>query len=163
MKNLLKFILGLALVALVAIQFVRPQRNNGGYATLGEFEGETKPSVRVAAILKENCYDCHSAQTQYPWYAQIAPVSIWLQEHIDHGKSHFNAADWGTYSPNEKDQILKALAEKVEAGEMPLKSYTWLHGALPEEDRELVLQWAGIARLQHKKALQVSDSQYFQN
>ena len=58
MKKALKFIGILALLALIAIQFIRPDRNDGGYETVIPFENETKPSVQVAAILKENCYDC---------------------------------------------------------------------------------------------------------
>jgi hypothetical protein len=141
---------------LIAIQFIRPPRNNGGYETLMAFEKETSPSVQVATILKENCYDCHSAQTQYPWYAEIAPISYWLSGHIDHGKSSFNVSVWNSYSTKKKDQQLEALIEQIQAGEMPLESYTWIHGKLSEDQKMALLQWVGLARLRYKNALQVS-------
>lgn len=156
MKKVIKFVLILALVALVILQFIRPEKNNGGYETVMAFENETKPSLEVASILKETCYDCHSDQTQYPWYAEIAPVSYWLDEHIEHGKGHFNVSAWESYSVKKKDHKLEELIEMVEAGEMPLDSYTWLHDDLTENEKKLVLQWAGLARLRFKDQLQVS-------
>ncbi|MDX1463020.1 MAG: heme-binding domain-containing protein [Marinirhabdus sp.] len=156
MTKFLRYFLLLALAALVIIQFIRPEKNQGGYESVMAFENETKPSVAVAEILKTNCYDCHSDQTQYPWYSEIAPFSFWLDEHIEHGKGHFNVSVWNTYSAKKKDHKLEELIEMVEEGEMPLDSYTWLHGDLSEEDTKALLQWAGLARLQYKKELEVS-------
>jgi hypothetical protein len=156
MKKFTKYVLITALSALVVIQFFRPERNDGGYESVMAFERETKPSVEVAGILKENCYDCHSDQTRYPWYAEIAPVSYWLADHIKHGKGHFNASAWDTYSVKKKDHKLEELIEMVDEGEMPLDSYTWLHGNLTDAQRKLLIQWAGIARLQYKEQLKLS-------
>ena len=156
MKKIVKLILIVALIALVIIQFIRPEKNQGGYESVMPFENETKPSVAVAEILKTNCYDCHSDQTQYPWYAEIAPFSFWLDEHIEHGKGHFNVSEWDAYSIKKKDHKLEELIEMVEEGEMPLDSYTWLHGDLSPEDTKMLLQWAGLARLQYKDKLEVS-------
>tara|TARA_R110002049_G_scaffold99023_8_gene241052 strand:- start:9329 stop:9805 length:477 start_codon:yes stop_codon:yes gene_type:complete len=157
MKKLVKYFLLVALAALVVIQFFRPDRNNGGYDSVTNFENETKPSVRVAAILKENCYDCHSNQTQYPWYAEIAPFSFWLEDHIKHGKGDFNVSQWDSYSLKKKDHKLDEVIEKVKEGEMPLDSYTWIHGDLEEDDKTLLLQWAGLARLRYTEELKMSN------
>ncbi|MDC8001997.1 heme-binding domain-containing protein [Aequorivita todarodis] len=158
-KKVIKFLLVLALIALVAIQFIRPEKNADGYKSVAAFESETKPSARVASILKENCYDCHSDQTQYPWYAEIAPFSLWLDGHIEDGKKHFNVSAWSTYSIKKKEHKLEELVEKVENNEMPLQSYALLHGGLPEADKKLLLQWAGVARLQYKHQMEVSSTE----
>ena len=81
---------------------------------------------------------------------------MWLDDHIEHGKGHFNVSEWNTYSAKKKDHKLEELIEMVEEGEMPLDSYTWLHGDLSSEDTKLLLQWAGLARLQYKDQLEVS-------
>jgi Haem-binding domain len=156
MNKFVRYFLLLALAALVIIQFIRPEKNNGGYESVMAFEKETKPSPEVADILKTNCYDCHSNQTQYPWYAEIAPASFWLDEHIEHGKGHFNVSEWDTYSTKKKDHKLEELIEFVEEGEMPLDTYTWLHGDLTDEETKLLLQWAGLTRLKYKEKLEVS-------
>lgn len=156
MKKILKYFLLLALVALVVIQFIRPEKNNSGYESVVAFEAETNPSQEVREILKTNCYDCHSGQTQYPWYAEIAPVSYWLADHIKDGQGHFNASKWESYSVKKKDHKLEELIEMVEKGEMPLDSYTWLHGDLSEENAKTLLQWATLARLKYANELKVS-------
>ena len=146
-KKIIKITLVLTLIALVAIQFVRPEKNNGGYGSVVFFESETKPSANVLSILKENCYDCHSNQTQYPWYAEVAPFSLWLDEHIEHGKEHFNVAEWGNYSIKKKEHKLEELVEMVEKNEMPLRSYTIIHGNLSEDEKKLLLQWKWLQRV----------------
>lgn len=154
--KIIKYILIVLLVALVIIQFIRPDKNNGGYESVALFEKETKPSAEVALLLKQNCYDCHSDQTQYPWYAEVAPFSFWLDDHVEHGKGHFNVSEWDSYSTKKKDHKMEELVEMIEEGEMPLKEYTWIHGDLTEAEQKLILQWAGLVRLQYKNELQVS-------
>lgn len=146
MKYIKGFLI-LALIALLVIQFIRPEKNSGDYASIIPFETETQASNTIKGILKTNCYDCHSNSTTYPWYAEIAPVSYWLEEHIVHGKGHFNASDWENYSLKKKDHKLEELVEFVEDDKMPLPSYTWAHGKLPKEDKDALLQWAKHARV----------------
>ena len=155
-KKGINFFLVLALVALVLIQFIRPEKNNGGYESVAFFEAETKPSIKVASILKERCYDCHSNQTVYPWYSETAPFSLFLNKHILQGKKHFNVSEWGNYTAKKKEHKLEELVEMVENGEMPLWSYTIVHGNLSKDEKKLLLQWCGLARLQYKHLLEVS-------
>jgi hypothetical protein len=140
------------------MQFIRPEKNNGGYESVAIFETETKPTLKVAAILKENCCDCHSSQTQYPWYAEIEPFSLWLDDHIKDGKKHLNFSAWSDYSLKKKEHKLEELVEMVEKDEMPLRSYAILHGNISEDEKKLLLQWAGVARLQYKHQLEVSSN-----
>jgi hypothetical protein len=158
MEKIFRAILIIALVVLVAIQVLRPDKNEAGYEGVTYFENETKPPSSVAGILKENCYDCHSNQTNYPWYAEIAPVNYWLADYVKDGKKHFNVSAWKDYSIKKKDHKLEELLEMVERGEMPLDSYTWLHGKLSEDDTKLLLQWATVARRQYKAQLEVSSN-----
>jgi len=144
--KIVKKILIVLLIALVAIQFYRPEKNNAEYRDVAAFEAETKPSKSVAAILQNKCYDCHSNKTEYPWYAEIAPVSFWLNDHVEEGNEHFNVSKWTTYSDKKKDHKLDELIEEVEEGEMPLSSYTWLHGNITNEEKEALIAWAKKTR-----------------
>ncbi len=146
----------MALAALVIMQFIRPDKNQGGYESIAAFEADTKPTKEIKEILQTNCYDCHSAETKYPWYAEIAPVSYWLADHIKHGKGHFNVSEWDSYSLKKKDHKLDELIEMVEKEEMPLDSYTWLHGDLTDEQSQLLVRWAQLVRLQYSEELKVS-------
>lgn len=149
MKKSVKIFAVLLLVAVLIMQFIRPEKNESGYDAIVYFENETKSSDQISSILKSNCYDCHSNQTNYPWYAEVAPVSYWLSHHVDEGKEHFNVSDWKQYSVEKKDHKLEEFIEEVEEGEMPLNSYTWVHGNLNEEEKQLIIRWAKELREQY--------------
>ncbi|NYJ27162.1 heme-binding domain-containing protein [Allomuricauda sp. ARW1Y1] len=136
------------LVVLVGMQFYRPEKNVAAGDYVAAFETETNPSPEVKAILNTACYDCHSDNTEYPWYNNIAPVSYWLADHIEDGKKHLNFSDWQNYDTKKKDHKLEELIEEVKEGEMPLKEYTWTHGdaKLTQEQINALVSWAKDAR-----------------
>lgn len=150
--------IGIALlVVLIGMQFYRPNKNlsDGDYVAV--FEAETNPSTEVKQILKSTCYDCHSGNTVYPWYNNVAPISYWLDHHVQEGKEELNFSDWGNYSDKKKDHKLEELVEEVKKGKMPLKEYTWTHkeARLTETQKKSLLDWAiGVRSL-----YQISDSQ----
>lgn len=144
--NIIKKIAVALLIVLVLIQFYRPEKNNAEYRDINAFLEDTKPNKNVQAILSKNCYDCHSNKTSYPWYSNVAPVSFWLDHHVEEGNEHFNLSNWANYSVKERDHKLDELIEEVEEGEMPLQSYTILHGALNDNDKEALIHWAKQAR-----------------
>ncbi|WP_343486022.1 heme-binding domain-containing protein [Allomuricauda sp. d1] len=150
--KILKIVGWVALIALVVIQFIRPDKNiteNTDY--VAAFEAETAPSVEVKQLLETTCYDCHSDNTTYPWYNNVAPVSFWMAHHVEEGKEHLDFSDWANYSAKKKDHKLEELIEEVEEGEMPLKEYTWTHGEakLTEAQKKLLMDWAQEARSQY--------------
>ena len=55
-------------------------------------------------------------------------------------------SQWASYSLKKKDHKLDELIEEVEEGEMPLESYTLIHGSLSEEDQKLLEEWAKSVR-----------------
>jgi hypothetical protein len=81
----------------------------------------------VHSILKTSCNDCHSNNTVYPWYAEVQPVTWWLNGHIVDGKKHLNLSEFATYSLRKQYHKLEEIDEMVKKGEMPLDSYLWIH------------------------------------
>ena len=149
LTNLLRPIGIVGLIALVVIQFVPVELNRGGYESVLAFEQETNVSPELSALFKANCYDCHSNQTQYPWYSSMAPINFWLSEHVVDGKKHFNVSQWSEYSIKRKDHKLEELIEEVEEQEMPLPSYTWVHGNFTDAERLSLIQWEQMVRLSY--------------
>lgn len=88
-----------------------------------------KVPVTIEKSLQVSCYDCHSNNTQYPWYNKIQPAAWYLEEHIQEGKSELNFSEWATYSDRRKTSKLRAIIKQIENEEMPLESYTLVHGA----------------------------------
>jgi mono/diheme cytochrome c family protein len=136
------------LVIFVGMQFFRPEKNQAEGDYVAAFIAETQPSPEVKGILKTACFDCHSANTEYPWYNNVAPVSYWLAEHIKDGKKHLDFSDWANYTDKKKDHKLEEVVEEVKKGEMPLNEYTWTHAdaRLTQEQITALVSWAEEAR-----------------
>jgi len=78
------------------------------------------PQTRDLAV--RACYDCHSNQTTWPWYSNIAPISWLIQHDVVEGRSKLNFTDWNAAQPAADNA-----AEKVQRGEMPQSYYVMLH------------------------------------
>jgi hypothetical protein len=102
------------------------------------------PPPEVREILATSCYDCHSNQTRYPWYAGVQPVGWWLAHHIADARQVLNFAEFGTYSPKRQARRLEALVDEVRDRTMPLKSYAFIHRAARLTDAQIaaLCHWA---------------------
>jgi len=146
---MIKKILLALLLLLVAAQFIRPARNLAAGPGPNDLGVKHPVPANVQAVLQRACYDCHSNTTRYPWYAEVQPVRWWLDQHINDGRRHFNFSEFGSYSAKRMDKKLGEVASEVTEGEMPLKSYTWMHpeARLTPEEIKLVADWArGLRR-----------------
>lgn len=111
---------GGALGLFLAIQLVPYGRNHTNPPVTGSPEWD-RPETK--ALFDRACADCHSNETKWPWYSNVAPVS-WLVWHdTEDGRKHFNVSAWGQQGHNEGDEA----AEMVEKGEMPMAIYPPLH------------------------------------
>jgi hypothetical protein len=137
-----KVLIGL-LIILVAIQFVRIDKTNPPVEESQEFMTLTAPPAEIASLMKVACYDCHSHETKYPWYTNVAPVSWWVKDHIDEGREHLNFSVWGTYSAKKAAHKLEECYEEVEERHMPLESYPLMHpeAKLSDEQVDLLVSW----------------------
>lgn len=124
--TLKKLLLALGVV-FVVIQFFRIDKTNPAVDPAQDFLSTLKPSAEISGLLKTACYDCHSHETKYPWYTNIAPVSWWIKNHFDEGREELNFSTWQAYTAKKKDHKLKECVELVKEKEMPLTSYTWMH------------------------------------
>lgn len=143
MKKLFKYLLLLILVGLVVIQFInKPERINEP-VTQDDIIINLQVNAEMAGLLKAACYDCHSNQPRYPWYASIAPVSWRIAEHIEHGRGELNFSEWATYSARKRDHKLEEMVEEVEVGNMPLPGYVTMHkdANLSSEQFEMLKAW----------------------
>ena len=145
-----KIIIGIALL-LIAIQFIRIDKVNPVTDKSKDFTVLTNPSDEVRAILVTSCYDCHSHETIYPWYSNVAPLSWWLKDHVNEGRKHLNFSVWGDYTEKKQKHKLEECLDEIKEGEMPLQTYTLIHkhAALNAEQKERLTSW--IATLIKKK------------
>lgn len=122
-----KILLGFALL-FVAIQFIRPEKNlSSAPPGKDDFIVRLAPPPEISQLLRTACYDCHSDNTRYPWYAEIQPAAWWLKSHIDDGNREFSFSGFGSYSAKKQAKKLAVVIDVVSDRTMPLKSYTWIH------------------------------------
>ncbi|MEZ4839977.1 MAG: heme-binding domain-containing protein [Flavobacteriaceae bacterium] len=124
---MLKKILIALVILLVGIQFYRPAKNISEETPVTDFLIVNNADESVATIVKNACYDCHSNNTKYPWYAEVAPFSWWIANHVNHGKEELNFSEWSTFTEKKKNHKLKEIIEEVEKRKMPLESYLPMH------------------------------------
>lgn len=144
MKRLFRFALYLLLIAFVAIQFYRPPRTNPPV----DAQHVMQAPPQVQSILDRSCNDCHTNNTTWPWYTNIAPVSWFTIDHVNEAREELSFSEFGTYAPKKADHKLEEICEMVEKGEMPLREYVWLHPSarLSEADKRTLCEWAESER-----------------
>lgn len=138
-----KILYGLAIL-LVLLQFVRPNKNIHEGDQPNNIAKKYQVPAEVDGIMKKACYDCHSNNTIYPWYSNIQPVGLWLNNHVNEGKGELNFDEFLTYSPKKAKHKLEEMVDVVKEGEMPLGSYTIIHknADLTQEERVALTTWA---------------------
>ena len=124
---MLKKILIALVILLVGIQLYRPAKNISEGTPETDFLIVNNADESMATLIKNACYDCHSNNTKYPWYAEVAPFSWWIAHHVDEGKEELNFSEWSTFTEKKKNHKLKEIIEEVEKRKMPMESYLPMH------------------------------------
>ncbi len=141
-------------VALIAIQFYRPDFTNPPVIESENLLAGNQVPENVKSILVRSCGDCHTNATVYPWYSKISPSSWFLANHITDGRKHLNFSNWNTNETRRKDKKLAEVCEQIESKEMPLPSYLWIHrdAKLSEEEVKTLCDWSNQEREKLKTA-----------
>ena len=130
---------GLALlVILIAVQFIPVDKNNPPERSAAAAPAE------VQVLLRRACFDCHSNETVWPWYSQIAPASLLIARDVKNGRKEVNFSTWETFDEKRKARKLKEIAKEVEKGDMPPFYYLPLHpdAKLSPAERGVIVNWA---------------------
>jgi hypothetical protein len=139
----LKIIAWLALVALIVIQFFPITLNESDTVPQSDFMVENQVPATIKNRLQVSCYDCHSNNTDYPWYSKIQPAAWYLEDHIQEGKDELNFNEWAEYSDRRKNSKLRSIISQIEEDKMPLDSYTLIHkdAILSDEDKRVIIDY----------------------
>ncbi len=116
----------LLLILIVLLQFIRPIKNKTLQENINPKHDITALSsipTDVQAILKVSCYDCHSNNTDYPWYTNVQPVGWWMQFHVDEGKLDLNFNEFATYPARKQYRKMKELIDDIKSNDLHLPHY----------------------------------------
>lgn len=115
------------LVILVGLQFFPTKTNHSTTIPSTDFVKTYKAPEDIAQTLQTSCYNCHSNNTDYPWYSKVQPVGWLLEDHINKGKEELNLSEFGSYSDRRQQSKLTSMISQIEDDKMPLAAYTFIH------------------------------------
>ncbi len=140
MKKYLKWIFIGFVIAFGLLQFTNPPRTNP--PVVSAFAITNAPPA-VAARLRAACYDCHSHETKWPWYAHVAPASWLVVNDVNEGRKHLNFSDWPVADPARAAKRLENMGDEIGYGDMPPKKYTAIHAdaRLTDAERKELTGW----------------------
>lgn len=126
------------LLIFVGLQLVPVDRSNPPVT------GEIDAPDEVMAVLRRSCYDCHSNETEWPWYSYIAPISWLVVEDVIEGREEMNFSTWRALDADDRADLREEVWEEVVEGEMPLPLYLRMHSSarLSEDDRKVLHSWS---------------------
>lgn len=138
-----KYILIFIIAFLGFGQLIKIDKTNPVVNSQEDFLLQEMPTQEIATLVKNLCFDCHSNETKYPWYADYAPVSWWVKSHVNEAREELNFSEWGFLPPEEKTHKALECAEAIERGEMPVVAYTWMHESakVSEGDLQKLADW----------------------
>ena len=137
-----RFLIG-ALIVLIGLQFFQIDKENPVADTGKDFLNSSLVSQEIKSAIQAACYDCHSYNTEYPWYTSISPINYWIKGHYEHGREKLNFSLWQDYEAKRQRHKLEECIEEIKENHMPLKSYTWMHpnANLSNQEKEMLVNY----------------------
>lgn len=137
LRRLVKWVLIVLVVGFLLIQFVPYGRAHDNPPVVSE---PVWDSPQTRELAQRACFDCHSNQTVWPWYSNVAPVSWLVERHVVEGRESLNFSNWA--GSHEVDEM----GETVREGEMPMANYVVLHREARLSDAERAALDTGLER-----------------
>jgi mono/diheme cytochrome c family protein len=124
------------LLAAILIQVIPYGRMHTNPSDSGEPAWD---SPTTKALFHRACFDCHSNETVWPWYSNVAPVSWLVQRDVNGGRRHLNFTEWNRAQRHAGD-----VAGQVKQGDMPPWFYLPMHSAarLTDAERKALMEGA---------------------
>ena len=147
-------------VVFVLLQLANPPHTNPPVVPGHDLLATNPPPAEIAAVLHAACYDCHSYETQWPWYSHIAPVSWLVAGDVKNGRERLNFSEWPRDLPERAAKRLERISEEVDYRDMPPRKYTLMHPAarLTAAQREALIHWADT-EAKRLKTVSVADKE----
>lgn len=142
--NVNQKILSAAVIIFLALQFIQPDHNKSDRVLPTDISKMVSITDSVKDLIKNACYDCHSNNTNYPWYSYIQPAGWLMAYDIKRAKNELNFSEFGSYSQRRQLSKLEGIANSIKEGIMPLWSYKMMHknAQLSANEKALLINWA---------------------
>jgi hypothetical protein len=127
MQDRNKQIMGLGLVAVViGVIFLQLWQYGRQFTTNPPVQQEPVwDDTYTRQLVERACFDCHSNETAWPWYARVSPISLMIQKDVVEGRAVLNFSEWQNGCCPQAE--VREMAETVGKKQMPLPYYLILH------------------------------------
>lgn len=132
--NILGGILLGAVIVFLTMQLIPYARGHHNPPVVREPQWD---SPQTRELMVRACFDCHSNETNWPWYSYFAPLSWWVHKDVDGGRQGLNFSEWDS-----RVYSAAKIYEAVIDGSKPFKSYLLMHSnaRLNEQEKQALLQ-----------------------
>jgi hypothetical protein len=140
--------MGVAAVVAVGGSLIHPFVPTVNSGTNEAIFGGAQIDPDTLGIVQRACQNCHSQNTEWPWYSHVAPVSWLLARDVQQARSHMNLSRWQHYSTDERLQLLSAMGSAARSREMPPRRYLLVHpeARLSEREQQQIYRWTRSER-----------------
>src|SRR5262245_39300100 len=107
------------IAVLAAAQLIRPDRTNPTSNPSRSIEAHMGTASELVPVLNRACGDCHSNETAWPWYTEVAPTSWLMVYAVREGRKAVNFSEWAAYSPVQQQMLLAESCRDASSGKMP--------------------------------------------
>lgn len=138
-----KTLLGIAII-FIAVQFYRPYKNSNTLDNSKDFLVVEKAPKHIVKIVTKSCYDCHSNDTNYKWYDNIAPLSWYVDSNIKRAKFSLNFSDWGNFPSWRRLLFFQgAIPYDIDTKKMPPQDYLLMHSdaKISRQEKKEINTW----------------------
>jgi hypothetical protein len=122
----ISIVLAILVIAFGAAQLVRPERTNPATKPGHTIQAQIGSHHALIGVLDRSCRDCHSNETRWQSYTQVAPISWAIAAAVNKGRDALNFSEWGAYSPEQRQALLLASCEDASHGKMPGSLFAYL-------------------------------------
>ncbi len=131
-----KFLI-IVIITFIVIQFIDAKKTNPRVTS----EIDVPPVV--LKILQKSCYDCHSNKTNWPLYAYVAPISWYVVNHVNEGRTKLNFSEWDKISHKYRIKLKKKILKEISEGKMPVWSYIFMHpnAEVTFDEQRIIQKW----------------------
>ena len=93
-------------------------------------------------LLKRACFDCHSYETQWPWYSYVAPISWLVERDVRMARARLNFSEWEDLGKSRKKKLAEKIIKSIETKSMPLWNYSLLHpeAKLEKSEQDIIFE-----------------------
>jgi hypothetical protein len=130
-----------------AAQLIRPNRSNPPVDESRTIQAHAGTASGLVAVLDRSCGDCHSNQTVWPWYSEIAPLSWLMAYAVNEGRKAVNFSEWTAYTGDQQQTLLAQSCGDVSQGKMP-GAYTWVRPDTKLSPQDIELVCAALGQVQ---------------